>query len=363
MSVDRGQVLAADIEVLTPPDGATVLARNAATHLVLRRSGIGKAGQIQVEKSGVIFEPTVKEAEDGYTYLHFRLPLERGKNNFTVVPEGLKLEFNFQMVQGLLPADMKNFYFFHQSDKLPASCENCHELLGTETIFPVGLKKQTSCVVCHKNLTEKYRWKHSTTINQECLSCHLQYYNFKPWRIGLREGRIDDTCLGCHTGKRDLQSRKYRHGPLAGGCTLCHNPHGSEYRYQLWAEGSFDLCVACHGHQFKMLDKENPAIPHVHGIIIGKGCVACHDPHATDYPFVLYKPINELCNGCHQVLPPGSTKGHPVANHPVSAPAERRRPDRELTCAGCHDPHESVHKNLLIQTKLGGVLCRECHKR
>ncbi|MBW2465723.1 MAG: hypothetical protein JRF02_00335 [Deltaproteobacteria bacterium] len=41
----------------------------------------------------------------------------------------------------------------------------------------------------------------------------------------------------------------------------------------------------------------------------------------------------------------------------------RTEADRELACAGCHAPHESDHKNLLIQTKNGGALCRVCHKR
>ncbi|MDX2495612.1 MAG: cytochrome c3 family protein, partial [Desulfuromusa sp.] len=77
---------------------------------------------------------------------------------------------------------------------------------------------------------------------------------------------------------------------------------------------------------------------------------------------VLKKPINELCLGCH----PGvalKTAGHPVANHPVSAPKDPRRRGRKLTCTSCHDPHGSAYQLMLIQEKLGGRLCRECHKR
>jgi len=356
------QAWAAEMELLTPRSGATVLARNPETHLILRWSGTGNSSRVRVEKSGTVLEPIVAMEGDKHTYLHFRLPLERGKNDFTVIPGNLRLELNFQMIQGLLPSDMKGFYFFHQNDKLPESCVDCHDLLESQNIDPVGLQQQISCITCHKNLTEKFKWKHSTTINQQCFSCHLQSLNFKPWRIGFREGRIDDTCLACHTGKKEWQSREHRHGALIGGCTLCHNPHGSQHQYQLWAEGSLMLCVACHDDQLRLLDKEKP-VPFVHGIITGNGCVACHDPHATENPFVLHKPINRLCNGCHQVLPADSKSGHPVANHPVAGPSERRRPGRELTCVGCHDPHGSAYKNLLIQTKLGGLLCRGCHKR
>ena len=148
---------------------------------------------------------------------------------------------------------------------------------------------------------------------------------------------------------------------MIGGCTLCHSPHGSKHRYQLWAEGSLDLCVVCHDDKQDLLDKKNP-VRYVHGIIFGKGCIACHDPHATDEEFMLHKPINELCVSCHPGLAIVS-QSHPVAGHPVAGPKDPLQPGRKFSCTSCHEPHGSAHQYLLIETKLGGRLCRVCHKR
>ena len=352
---------AAELELLTPPAGAIIIGRTQETHLVLRQAAAEGAIQVRVEKTGAVLDPVVSMDDDEYIYLHFRIPIERGENNFTILPNGRQFKIEFQQLQALLPADMKDFYLFHQNTELPESCTECHDLMVPKTLYPVGLTQETSCRPCHKNLTENSSWLHSTTVNQQCLSCHLQSSDSKPSRIGFREGRIDATCLACHTGKKEQLTKKFRHSALIGGCTLCHNPHGSNHRYQLWAEGTLEICVTCHQDKPNPLNEDKP-MPYIHGIMYGKGCVACHDPHASDNPDMLLKPINELCVSCHHELE-GIKRGHPVARHPVSAPSEKRRPDRKLTCVGCHNPHSSPNRNLLIETLLGGRLCRVCHKR
>lgn len=359
ISASLDQAWAADIEILTPPPGAKVLARTPETHLVMRLSGTRDVSRARVEKYGSMLKAEVIEEGEDHIYLHFRLPLKRGVNTFTIFPGGQRFELTYQPLQGLLPLNLKGFYLFHQNSQLPESCAGCHDLQETKIMDTLGIKQQTSCAGCHKNLVEKKNWQHSTSVNQQCLLCHQLYV--KPWRIGLREGRADDTCLACHTTQKNLQSQQHRHSALIGGCTLCHNPHGSNYRYQLWAEGSLALCLACHDDKQKLFDKDNP-LPHVHGILFGMGCVACHEPHASENLFMLYKPINEFCVSCHPALE-GIKRGHPVGGHPVAGPAERRRPGRELVCSSCHDPHGSAHQFMLIESKLGARLCRECHKR
>jgi predicted CXXCH cytochrome family protein len=347
------------VELLTPPPGAKVIARTPETHLVMRQSGTREASQVMVDRSGATLQAVVIEEGEEHIYLHFRVPLKRGVNTFTIIPGGQRIELTYQPLQGLLPLNLKGFYFFHQDSQLPESCVDCHDLQETKIMDTLGLKQQTSCSDCHKNLVAKKTWQHSTTVNQQCLVCHLQYV--KPWRIGIREGRIDETCLACHTTKKKLQSRNHQHGAMIGGCTLCHNPHGSNHRYQLWAEGSLELCLACHDDKQKLFAKDNP-VSHVHGIIFGMGCVACHEPHATENPFMLLKPINNLCSGCHPAFA-GIERGHPVGGHPLAAPSEGRRPGRKLVCSSCHEPHGSAHESMLIETKLGARLCRECHRR
>jgi len=351
------QVWASDTKLLTPLPDATILSRNQETHLVLRQSLMGKINRVQRENSNIVIEPTVIEDNGEYKYLHFRLPLERGLNKFIIIPDGQFLELKYQPLQGLLPTNLKSFYFFHQNGKLPENCTNCHDLQETKTMELVGLKQNTSCSVCHKNILAKHQYEHSPVVNQQCLSCHQQYV--KPWRVGFREGKIDATCFACHTNQKAWESNKYRHGPMMGGCTLCHNPHGDDYDNLLWAEGSVEICVTCHVEKQDLLEENDYK---THGIIFGKGCTICHEPHASDEEYMLLKPINELCVSCHNRLA-GLTKGHPVAGHPVKGPRERRRDGRELTCVGCHDPHGTPNQFMLIKSKRGGILCRECHKK
>jgi predicted CXXCH cytochrome family protein len=356
----RSLVFAADMQILTPQPSSTIITREPETHLVLRKSGAVTPIQVRSEQSGALLKPVVTIGGEEYIYLHFRLPLTPGLNKFSIVPGTQQIEFTYQSVQGLLPLNMKNFYLFHKNDQLPETCVECHDLQETGTIDPVGLKQQTSCLVCHINLLDKKAWKHSASINQQCYACHQQSVN--PWKIGFREGKIDETCFTCHTGKKsEWQSSKHRHGVMIGGCTLCHNPHGAKYRYQLWAEGSLDLCVFCHSDKRKLLDKENP-LPYVHGIILGAGCTICHDPHASENPFMLKKPINNLCIGCHQELA-GVVRGHPVDMHPVKGSSDPRRPGREFSCTSCHYPHGSTTQYLLIETTMGARLCGVCHKK
>jgi predicted CXXCH cytochrome family protein len=358
----HGQTLASNVELLTPRPGSTVYARNPETHIVLRQvweQGVRKA---RLEKAGVEFEPVVSKQHQGNDYLHFRLPLEPGVNSFTISPGGQKVEFRYHPLQADLNLSSlrKDAYLFHLDDQLPKSCAICHDLQKTTTAELPGLNKQVSCVTCHRNVIDKAPRQHSTTVNRQCLTCHQQFV--KPWRIGFPTTKTEDLCFTCHTGKKIWRTQKFVHGPMnVGGCTLCHNPHEDDNRYQLWAEGSVALCIACHSDKENLVSKEK-SLPFVHGIIPGGGCVACHDPHAGDRQFMLIKPINELCVSCHTRLA-GVTRGHPVGGHPVAGPKERRRQGYPLTCTSCHDPHGSTKRFLLVGKTNGGQICIECHNR
>ncbi len=355
------QALAAELEIMTPVAGKTVVARKAETHLILRQLASGKPVKVQVDKTNAVLAPVISEELGEYNYLHFRLPLASGANSFTILPANQKFEVKYRPVQANLNPNSlgKEVHLFHQGDQLPKDCSECHDLQRTKTVEPVGTVQQTGCASCHQNVFEQATWQHSPTVNRQCLVCHQQ--TFKPWRIGFPTAKIEDICFSCHTGKRIWRSKEFIHGPMnVGGCNMCHLPHGGNHRNQLWADGSTALCIACHSDKENLVSKERP-LPYVHGIINGMGCVACHDPHAGDYPFMVRKPINELCVSCHTGLQ-GVTRGHPVGGHPVTGPKERRRPNRQLNCTSCHDPHGSKYENLLIGDSRGGRLCIACHR-
>jgi predicted CXXCH cytochrome family protein len=354
-------LFAADLEILTPRSGATIVGRNAETHLVLRQRQSREASRPLVEADGRRIEPVVVRERQGNLYLHYRLPLKPNQNTFTIHPGGLKIELRYRALRASLNPNTlgKEVYLFHQNDQLPQSCTGCHELQRNTSGESPGIKGQATCISCHKNILDKSKRQHSTTVNNQCLTCHQQYV--KPWRIGFPAGKIEETCFTCHTSKEAWGKRKYVHGPMiAGGCTLCHNPHGENNRYQLWADGAVELCIACHSDKENLVLKERP-VRFVHGLIHGPGCVACHDPHATDHQFLLNKPINELCVSCHYGLA-NIKRGHPVGGHPVAGPNERRRPGRQLSCTSCHDPHGSPYRYMLFADSMGGHVCSKCHR-
>jgi predicted CXXCH cytochrome family protein len=352
---------ASEVEILTPRPGATIAARNPETHLVLRQPESPGVEKLQVQVNGTSIDPPKIIHFQRHNFLHFRLPLKPGMNIFTILPAGQRFEIRYQPLRADVTASTlgKDVYLFHQNDELPQSCTACHDLHMAAPIEPLGLKGQESCAICHVNILEKAKRTHSATANNLCLTCHQQFV--KPWRIGFPTRKIEKNCVACHTGKAEWRAQEHIHGPLnVGGCTVCHNPHGEQHRYQLWAEGKQELCVTCHSDKGSP-PQENMPLRFPHGIIGGAGCVACHDPHAADHQFLLAKPVNELCVSCHPSLS-ASQRGHPVGGHPVTGPTERRRPGRELSCVSCHDPHGSPFRAMLFATSIGSTFCRDCHK-
>lgn len=357
LSTLQGRALAAGVEILIPRPGSMIIARIPNTHLILRRLATSGVQPLEVQAGFDRIRPLVVKADQGYDFLHFTLPLVPGVNRFSILPSGEEFEIRYQAINSTVFAStLKKASLFHSDEELPKSCSGCHNLRKTGVLELLGLEAQESCNVCHQDISKKDHL-HNPVSNRLCLTCHQ--LSRKPWRIGFPTEKTAEICIACHTSQAQWQSRKYVHGPMiVGGCTVCHNPHGGDNRKFLWSEDSFELCITCHSDKDHLLNKEQ-RLPYVHGL--GTSCVVCHDPHASNNIFVLKKPINELCVGCHYQFK-GMERGHPVDLHPLAGPKERRRPGRELSCASCHDPHGSSILHMLIKEPMDGLICRECHK-
>ena len=195
-------------------------------------------------------------------------------------------------------------------------------------------------------------------------------------------------CLQCHS---DLQKGKYVHTAMSMGCTTCHtvtNENGVT-RVTLIAPTD-QLCESCHALS---TDKV------LHGPYREGLCVACHSPHASDFPAHTWASAQDICLGCHarsrlkvddakqivttpwgQTLTVAQMKGfqflnlnatltlnHPVEGHPVSGPNTSPLLG-PLTCLSCHRPHASNYANLLPVGPLASMpdcrtcgLCKQCH--
>lgn len=114
--------------------------------------------------------------------------------------------------------------------------------------------------------------EHGPYAAKQCNACHVSTA-FNALVVPREE-----LCFRCHT--LGAEKKKYLHGPLAsGGCTACHDPHSSQYRYLLISE-SDSFCLHCH-------DRRSIERAEVHRGIDEQQCTACHDAHMSDKKYLL----------------------------------------------------------------------------
>jgi predicted CXXCH cytochrome family protein len=117
------------------------------------------------------------------------------------------------------------------------------------------------------------------------------------------------------------------HGPVAEKeCDQCHSTRNSN---RLKMEGP-NLCWTCH-------DREDFAGAVVHGPFAAGFCQGCHDPHRSQYEFLLLSDKADLCEGCHEQ--------YDMAAIPEHSSGEDR------LCQSCHDPHASERKYMLKENE------------
>ena len=126
--------------------------------------------------------------------------------------------------------------------------------------------------------------------------------------------------------------------------------------YHIQAQDDSQWCAYCHSTK---LQKK-----HKHGAISEK-CTFCHVPHnaTTENPSRLSNKINDLCLSCHD----DASLEHPAEGHPHHAEKDPVHPEKEFSCASCHNPHSSDMTKLFRynykegESSYRGVLCAVCH--
>jgi len=256
---------------------------------------------------------------------------------------------------------------------------------------PVGALTGAECAGCHQPISS-HRVLHGPVAAGDCAACHL-VDNTRGRHISLKQGtESGDTtalCVSCHQENGERLKLAHRHAPVAAGrCTACHDPHGSEFRFQLADEGN-RACVRCHADIARALAQSHAHAP------AAASCSICHDAHAGSHPAQMNAAANLVCLACHidagggrlatdtrALLGRGPLDGldrlistaphigldaslrtgHPTIGHPVDGRRDPAEPARTLGCTSCHNPHGTTAAKLLRFGATGASpLCVRCH--
>jgi DmsE family decaheme c-type cytochrome len=134
--------------------------------------------------------------------------------------------------------------------------------------------------------------------NIACLSCHTIHNN---QNTGLVKDETQNFCAVCHTTVAAEFKRRSVH-PLESGniqCTSCHNLSG--LKDPALATGHDWSCQSCHTEKSGPFIYEHPVVEK--HLINGGGCTECHEPHGSSNDRLLTQPGNGTCLQCHSIPP------------------------------------------------------------
>lgn len=366
MLISASSAGAGEINLLAPnAERSSMVSRNKIVNVVVKVTDVAdlKLLLLTDDSDNHIIDPSGRHIKDNVCYVHYRVPLKKGGNSFTLAPISRKVSIRYTPLSSLLNVDLDapGVYHFHGKETIPQECSGCHseKLPPDAVVYKVKYGQYSpECYSCHSGIVSGAEWKHFPTNALLCRTCHQSGNDVN--RLVVPTGKIEALCFDCHVNEKKWIGMSHIHGPVGtGDCTICHDPHGSGSEYQLWADGTAKLCVVCHEGMKKFLDGGAKNFV-VHGILNAQGCKACHSPHATDYRFQLYSEINDLCTGCHSAMA-GLENGHPIQKHPVKGKSDPLRSGLPFTCTSCHNPHGSAYKYMLIGDVRGGRVCTKCH--
>jgi len=181
-------------------------------------------------------------------------------------------------------------------------------------------------------------------VHEPYENCDRQCHGNRQQRTFSREVRLTDRipglCYDCHDSLVPTSLDGWVHGPVAAGeCLLCHEPHKTNNPHLL-KRPIPQLCAGCHKEmavEESALDR--PERGHLQ-------CNGCHEGHVGSADH-LKAGVPELCYECHESLDPIALEGY--VHGPVAMGA----------CLYCHEPHETKEEHRLREPI--PELCYGCH--
>lgn len=302
------------------PVADSIVSGSGRVHVIVELDGEAAPSAVRARLKGADLGPgTYRARAGGGGVSHWSVQLTPGPN---------VLEVEFAPAGRPATREARAVYFFdpvHAASEPPktfkrapfhqagaeAVCRECHRTQSVPDDVAPAAPDQSTCFTCHAGLT-KVKEVHGPAALWACTKCHDA--TSTPGRYATPEP-VMPLCFSCHQEQKDrFYGSPYQHGPTATGfCTLCHNPHGSEHGLFL-KKAAWNLCTTCH---------------------FEKG------------------------SGRHVVSWGPSGQTHPTRGRP-----DPSRPNRELSCASCHNPHAAAGPKLWnFGATIWLDLCRNCHGR
>jgi predicted CXXCH cytochrome family protein len=194
---------------------------------------------------------------------------------------------------------------------------------------------------------------HKAVLEGRCTTCHDPHFS---GNAGLLRKPPKALCAECHAPLVDGppgEGWPVTHKPVAEAkCRLCHRPHTSNTAALLKSPLP-QPCRPCHGKFFAALD--GAGVRSRHEPAVSGACGACHEVHGSRSAVLLREGVREtLCRKCHP-SPQGAHHQYSAADLEAANAGSRGR-----GCLSCHQPHASEQRRLMLPRN--AAICRGCHK-
>ncbi len=247
-------------------------------------------------------------------------------------------------------------------------CFTCHDSHQSPNKFQLRAAGAELCFKCHDRSIMKGKFVHGPVAVGSCSTCHDVHQADFP---KLLRTTVNAVCFECHADKAEaFKNKKFTHVPVQKSCTQCHDAHSGAFRYTLKADGSEDLCLTC--HKEKQADINSATVKHK-GLVTEKKCLACHDPHVSDYVKQLTMQPADLCMSCHNKEYVSGTKRVANMKALLDTNTELHGPIKQKDCSGCHNTHGSNNFRILRENfppvfyagynQENYKLCFMCHEK
>jgi predicted CXXCH cytochrome family protein len=248
-------------------------------------------------------------------------------------------------------------------------CRSCHAPHGSENPGLLIQSANLLCLGCHTPLKERLeKGRRHAALEKGCLVCHAGHASGESALLKAPAGEL---CARCHDLKTERWREAHAGsgpGNETGNCMSCHDPHASpanavallkQVQHEpfqartcaachppgstLKIKGNRALCGKCHAGTLAAID-QNP-VAH-RAMADSAECMACHSPHVGDTPALLRQSGFAVCTGCHPSVSLTQTYVHPPAKE---------------DCANCHTSHGGTNDRLLTDSDIMS-LCLRCHE-